>query len=402
MIIAKDGNTEIACHCPNPGRLIEFVFPGARLILEKRDEKNEKAKTPYTAVGIYYRDAVAPLFSARANKAAEQIVLREIIPNIKEIHPEFTLGDSRFDFLCIDKKGMRHLIEVKACSLIEYGVAMFPDAPSGRALKHLEELAGLSAQGYTCHVLFVIVHGKPERFIPNLHTDPEFAAALSKYGYAADPWMGTGTAATETAVTKTTVRCRKTAGAKIAGDGTGPVAIHACLLECDKAGMAHLAAARIPVDLSHGKLAASDAGNYLIQLEIPGACDIETGSLGTIHFNKGWYVYAGSARKNLEKRVNRHLRKIRKQKHWHLDYLTPFAKSIKGLPIMSYRNLECELAAELEPLGGKAVPGFGSSDCHCKGHKCPSHLYYFKDRPMGNRQFVEMLLRYRHVTGLER
>ncbi|GHT72052.1 hypothetical protein FACS1894110_26210 [Spirochaetia bacterium] len=373
LIIAKDGKTEIPCHCPNPGRLIEFVFPGAKLILEKRNEGNEKAKTPYTVVGIYYRDAVAPLFSARANKAAEQIILKEIIPNIKEIHPEFTLGDSRFDFLCIDKKGMRHLVEVKACSLIEYGVAMFPDAPSGRALKHLEELAALSAQGYSCHVLFVIVHSKPERFIPNLHTDPEFAAALSTYGHAAD---GNG--------------------------GNGPVAIHACLLECNKSGMAHLAAARIPVDLSHGELAASDAGNYLIQLELPEACEIETGGLGMIHFKAGWYVYAGSARKNLAKRINRHLRKIRKQKHWHIDYLTPFAKSIKGFPIMSYRNLECDLAAELQALGGRAVPGFGSSDCHCKGHRCSSHLYYFKERPMGNREFVEMLLRYRHVRGLER
>ncbi|GHV10607.1 hypothetical protein FACS189491_00420 [Spirochaetia bacterium] len=378
LIIAKDGKTEIKCHCPNPGRLIEFVFPGAKLILEKRDEKNEKAKTPYTAVGIYYRDTVAPLFSARANKAAEQIILREIIPNIKEIHPEFTLGDSRFDFLCIDKKGMRHLVEVKACSLVEYGAAMFPDAPSGRALKHLEELAGLSAEGYSCHVLFVIVHSKPERFIPNLHTDPEFAAALSKYGRAADP-CDTKTAAEN-----------------------GPVVIHACLLECSNTGMAHLAAAHVPVDLSHGELAASDAGNYLIQLEIPETYEIETGGLGTIRFKAGWYVYAGSARKNLAKRINRHLRKIRKQKHWHIDYLTPFAKTIKGLPIMSYRNLECDLAAELKTLGGKAIPGFGSSDCHCKGHKCPGHLYYFKDRPMGNREFVEMLLRYRHVEGLER
>jgi sugar fermentation stimulation protein A len=224
-------------------------------------------------------------------------------------------------------------------------------------------------------VLFVIVHSKPERFIPNLHTDPEFAAALSKYGYAADPWP---------AATKTVT-------------SSGPVAIHACLLECDNTGMARLAAAHIPVDLSHGELAASDAGNYLIQLELPETCEIETGSLGTIHFKAGWYVYAGSARKNLAKRISRHLRKIRKQKHWHIDYLTPFAKSIKGLPIMSYRNLECDLAAELAALGGKAVPGFGSSDCHC-----PSHLYYFKDRPMGDRKFVEMLLRYRHVTGLER
>jgi sugar fermentation stimulation protein A len=120
------------------------------------------------------------------------------------------------------------------------------------------------------------------------------------------------------------------------------------------------------------------------------------GSLGTIAFKQGWYVYAGSARKNLSQRINRHLRKVRKQRHWHVDYLTPCAGKLKALPILSYRNLECDLAADLEELGGKPVPGFGCSDCHCG-----SHLYYFAKAPMGNRDFVAMLLRYRHVDGLK-
>jgi sugar fermentation stimulation protein A len=80
-----------------------------------------------------------------------------------------------------------------------------------------------------------------------------------------------------------------------------------------------------------------------------------------------------------------------------LDYLTPWAQSIKAQPIFSYRNLECELAAALEDLGGKGVPGFGCSDC-----SCASHLYYFRDRPLGSRDFVDMLLRFRHVEGLKR
>jgi sugar fermentation stimulation protein A len=69
----------------------------------------------------------------------------------------------------------------------------------------------------------------------------------------------------------------------------------------------------------------------------------------------------------------------------------------KALPMLSYRNLECDLAAELAALGGEPVPRFGSSDC-----KCESHLYYFKRPPMGSREFVDMLLRYRHVEALRR
>jgi sugar fermentation stimulation protein A len=112
-------------------------------------------------------------------------------------------------------------------------------------------------------------------------------------------------------------------------------------------------------------------------------------------------VYAGSALKNLRQRVSRHLRKIRKQKHWHLDYLTPYAKSISALPICSYRNLECELAAALKAIGGKGVPGFGCSDCRAAGkRKCESHLYYFETNPMADKVFVELVLKFRHVEAL--
>jgi sugar fermentation stimulation protein A len=323
-------------------------------------------------VGLYYRDVVVPLFSSRANKAAEELILKEIIPDLKAVYPEYTIGDSRFDFFCTGKGGQKHLVEVKACSLIEYGSAMFPDAPSDRALKHLEELAALSRTGYTCHELFVIVHSNPTRFIPNLHTDPQFAAALSRLGRAAIP------------------------GQKQKPE-SGRVLIHSALLRCDNSGRAVLAAPFVPVDLSHGALAESNSGSYLFLLEIPGDCQTTVGSLGLLKFKQGWYVYAGSARKNLSQRLARHQRRVRKQQHWHIDYLTPFAGKLKTLPVYSYRNIECDLAGELEKLKGRGIPGFGCSDCSCK-----SHLYYFKEPPMGNRGFVDMLLRYRHDEALKR
>jgi sugar fermentation stimulation protein A len=373
LILVKDGKKELACHCPNPGRLIEYLFPGARLILEKRKSEGtgSKAKTAWTVVGIYYQGRIAPLFSARANKVAEQIILNKIIPGIREIHPEYSIGSSRFDFLCVDDKGIRHLVEVKACSLIEYGVAMFPDAPSGRAVKHLEELAELAHKGYCCHILFVIVHGDPGSFIPNLHTDPPFAAGLSRYGIGVGSDAGVGIAEHK-------------------------VRIHASLIRCDQAGKAILADPYIPVHLNHGELAERDSGNYLILLELPEEQTLEVGSLGSILFTAGWYVYTGSAQKNLSRRINRHLRKIRKQTHWHIDYLTPYTRTLKALPIMTYRNLECDLARDLGALGGQAIPGFGCSDC-----RCGSHLFYFTNPPLGKRDFVEMLLQYRHITGLQ-
>jgi sugar fermentation stimulation protein A len=398
---AEAGNTEeLSCHCPNPGRLIEFTFPGTRLILEKRAEEKVLAKTAWTAVGLYHRKTVVPLFSSRANKAAEKLILKEIIPGLRDIIPEYSLNSgegvaehSRFDFLCVDHRGQRHLVEVKSCSLVEYDVAMFPDAPSSRALKHLEELAELTRRGYRCHVLFVIVHSKPSVFIPNLHTDPEFAAALGRYGHVA---VLPGTETLSAAGGKVGDGTRKKSAADTTGSGGGgPVSIHAALIRCNRKGKTRLLSAAVPVDLSQRKLAESNGGNYLILLELPEGGTIEIGALGLLPFKAGWYVYAGSARKNLSQRVNRHLRHERKQKHWHMDYLTPWAGKMKALPILSYRNLECDLARDLEKLGGQGMAGFGSSDCGCN-----SHLFYFKDPPMGNRDFVDMVLRYRHREGL--
>ncbi|MDR3276332.1 MAG: DNA/RNA nuclease SfsA [Treponema sp.] len=414
LIIAGAEGREIACHCPNPGRLIEFVFPGMPLILEKRAAGDKAGttkpapKTGYTAAGIRYRDAVVPLFASRANKAAEKLILDKIIPGLKEIHREYSLGNSRFDFLCIDDRGKRHLVEVKACSLVEYGVAMFPDAPSDRALKHLEELAELSRQGYCCHVLFVVVHGSPEQFIPNLHTDPAFAAALSRLCSPAGLGpVGLG----PVGLGSIELGSIELGPVGLGSIGLGPVglgsielgsiepevAVHAALFHCNAQGIASLVRSDLPVDLSHGALAESDGGNYLLVLELPKAQQVEVGALGSIGFKQGWYVYTGSARKNLARRLARHLRKLRKQKHWHIDYLTPFTGRMKALPIMSYRNLECELARELAALGGAPVAGFGCSDCGCF-----SHLYYFPEPPLGNRAFVDMLLRYRHRVFQDR
>lgn len=366
LIIAQDGDEELSCHCPNPGRLLEFAIPGSRLILEKREMAAPvKAKTAWTAAGIYYRRGCAPLFSSRANAAAEKFLLHHITPGLKEIHREYSIGGSRFDFFCIDALGERHLVEVKACSLVEHNTAMFPDAPSSRALKHLEELADLASKGWKCHILFVIVHGSPKVFIPNLHTDPRFAAALCRHGLE------------------------------------GTVAVHASLLRCGKTGKTSLAALSVPLDLSHGELARGDGGNYLILLKLKKSRNIGIGALGRIEFQAGWYIYAGSARKNLSRRINRHLRKTGKKLrlHWHIDYLTPWADknhASMAFPIYSYRNLECDLAAALGKIGGQGISGFGSSDC-----RCSSHLYYFSENPLQNRAFLDMLFRFRHVEGFK-
>ena len=120
----------------------------------------------------------------------------------------------------------------------------------------------------------------------------------------------------------------------------------------------------------------NDSGNYFVLLEIPESRTVDVGALGKLNIKAGWYVYAGSARKNLSSRLARHLRKTGKKKHWHIDYLTPCAKTIEAFPVFTPRNMECRLAVELENMGGRGIPGFGCSDCRCR-----SHLFYFSASP---------------------
>ncbi|MDR1786079.1 MAG: DNA/RNA nuclease SfsA [Spirochaetaceae bacterium] len=359
VIIARDSASGelLTCHCPNPGRLLEFVFPGMPLILEKRGD-NPAAKTRWTAAAVRYGDSIVPLFSSRANGAAEQLILKHIIPGLVSVRPEFRVGDSRFDFLCEDSRRRRHLVEVKSCSLVAHGTAMFPDAPSERAIKHLRELAALRGEGYTGHVLFVVNHGSPSRFIPNLHTSPAFASELSRL--------------------------------------SGTVRVHAALVHCTGEGEAVLVDPALPVDLSFGALAAQNRGSYLVIFRFDEDQRIQVGALGEVDFPRGWYAYAGSAQKNLSQRLARHLRRTRKNKHWHVDYLIPFSTGkITALPVMTARNEECRLAAMCRDNGGKTLwPGkrIGASDC-----SCASHLLWFPENPLRSRGFVDDFLRFRHA-----
>jgi sugar fermentation stimulation protein A len=166
-------------------------------------------------------------------------------------------------------------------------------------------------------------------------------------------------------------------------------------LEADEQGRGRIINFNVPVDLSYGALAEQNRGSYLVALDLLAPAQIEVGSLGLLSFKAGWYVYAGSAQKNLSQRVARHLRHGRKGLHWHIDYLTAQAGKIIGLPIASQDNLECELAAGLRNIGGEAVQHFGSSDCGCE-----SHLYYFPDPPLKNRAFLDLLFYFRHRRAL--
>lgn len=118
-------------------------------------------------------------------------------------------------------------------------------------------------------------------------------------------------------------------------------------------------------------------GIYQLLIHLPESAWVVVGKKGTFRFPKGFYVYTGSSRNGLERRVERHLRKD-KRHFWHIDYLLDFA-SIKKVSVFTNNKVgECALNLKtLRKSGAKiVVPKFGSSDCGCA-----AHLIFFEEMP---------------------
>jgi len=110
-------------------------------------------------------------------------------------------------------------------------------------------------------------------------------------------------------------------------------------------------------------------GSYILIVEIKNDSIISVGKKGEKRFNKGYYIYAGSALNGLDQRIQRHLRK-QKKIHWHIDYLLKYAVVIEVFYKESKVKEECNIAKKLD-VKLPSISGFGCSDCKCK-----SHLFY--------------------------
>ncbi|MDD2352530.1 MAG: GIY-YIG nuclease family protein [Atribacterota bacterium] len=109
---------------------------------------------------------------------------------------------------------------------------------------------------------------------------------------------------------------------------------------------------------------------YILLIYYNESCDIVVGRLGHVKINKGYYIYIGSAKKNINSRLNRHL-SAKKNKFWHIDYVlsNPFPFLIVNI-WTSQELIECQISKELFKSNYCYLvkKGFGSSDCHCTTH----------------------------------
>jgi sugar fermentation stimulation protein A len=175
---STDENIEMA-HLRDPGRLTELLTPNVELLLRKATNPNRK--TGYDVIAVYHNNRWILINSGFHSDLASELIESDLIGNINDYsieRREFTYGNSRIDFLLKTDASIPMLLEVKGCTLVEDGLAKFPDAPTVRGKKHLDELSNSTKNGYEAAVLFLIIRDDAEEFTPNTPMDPDFAASL--------------------------------------------------------------------------------------------------------------------------------------------------------------------------------------------------------------------------------
>ena len=175
----------VEAHVPNTGRCKELLVPNAKVYLLPSD--NPKRKTKFSLHFVLNNGVLVSLFSQQAN----EIVFNSIKGGkIKELQGydvlqrEKTVDNSRIDIYLgkiIDEELVEECyVEVKGVTLIKDGLAQFPDAPTERGRKHLNELINLKERGYRAVVFFLIQHPNGNKFRPNWENDSKFAEVLNE------------------------------------------------------------------------------------------------------------------------------------------------------------------------------------------------------------------------------
>ena len=172
---------EVMVHVKNTGRCRELLVPGATVYLDKAI--HEKRKTGYSLIAVEKGTMMVNIDSQAPNRIWHEAVVQNKVklPELTEpmnLRQEVKHGVSRFDFAYFDSLGRNVFIEVKGVTLEENGVALFPDAPTERGVRHLRELEVLCRQGPPGFIVFIIQMEHIHQFSPNDRMHLQFGEAL--------------------------------------------------------------------------------------------------------------------------------------------------------------------------------------------------------------------------------
>ena len=169
---------EETVHVKNTGRCREILVPGTQVVLE--DSCNPSRKTRYDLIAAYKGGNLINIDSQSPNKAFGEFITESgIFGGTPAVHPEYSHGDSRFDFY-IESEGRRSVVEVKGVTREFDGVCMFPDAPTERGLKHLRGLERCVEEGYEAYLALIVQMKGMHVFVPDYETHPEFGREMER------------------------------------------------------------------------------------------------------------------------------------------------------------------------------------------------------------------------------
>lgn len=182
-------------HLRDPGRLKELLLPEAKLLLRPALNPANR-KTKYDVIAVESEGIWVLINSGFHSDLAAELIKSKIVPELSSCsveRREYTFGKSRIDFLLTPdtsvKEGSENesnilaskmLLEVKGCTLVEEGHGKFPDAPTIRGKRHLEELIKAKKEGMNSAVLFLIPREDAQIFSPNWEMDEEFSKTLEQ------------------------------------------------------------------------------------------------------------------------------------------------------------------------------------------------------------------------------
>jgi sugar fermentation stimulation protein A len=188
----------LECYLADPGRLADILTPKRMLLLQAtasqsampgdggalNPERNlhlkggqGRRRTGYDVLAARMEEGIALIDSRLPNRLVREALLAGSLPEFRNLRygrsePPFRGG--RLDFYL--EPGC--YLEVKGCTLVKDGLALFPDAPTLRGARQMLELRWAKERGYRACVLFVVGRGGAEAFRPHWEMDPAFARAL--------------------------------------------------------------------------------------------------------------------------------------------------------------------------------------------------------------------------------
>ena len=169
------GRTEV-CHVKNTGRCRELLLPGAEIYVQEWNSSHRKTK--FDLIAVRKGKRLINVDSQAPNKVfSEWVQDGGFLSGVTAVKPEVRVGSSRLDF-CIEAEGRKIFAEIKGVTLEQNGVVLFPDAPTQRGVKHLEELMECVRQGYEAYAVFIIQMEQVKYFTPNRGMHAAFADTL--------------------------------------------------------------------------------------------------------------------------------------------------------------------------------------------------------------------------------